>query len=254
MTSAYLAENNWKTIKDQDIELVILPWGATEAHNYHLPYATDNYQVEAISGAAVQKANEQGAKAIVLPAIPFGVNTGQQDLKLTINFYPSTQTKILGDVAESLSRQRIRKLLIMNGHGGNDFKQIIREVNARFPEMLICTSSWFKLSDRDRFFEAPGDHADESETSLMMYLRPDLVLPLSEAGNGESKSFRLQAINEGWVWAERKWSQVSKDTGIGSPYLASAEKGREFFEYLVEAYSQFLLQLSKLDLDEGLFE
>ncbi|MGQ7868371.1 creatininase family protein [Sunxiuqinia sp. sy24] len=254
MRSSYLAENNWKTIKSQDVDLVILPWGATEAHNYHLPYGTDNYQVEAISAASAQKANEQGANVLVLPAIPFGVNTGQLDIKLTINFHPSTQTKILFDVAESLSRQNIRKLLIMNGHGGNDFKQIIREVNTRFPELLICTSSWFKLSGRERFFDAPGDHADESETSLMLYLCPDLVLPLRKAGSGESKQFKVQALNEGWAWAERKWTEVSQDTGIGSPYLASAEKGQAFFDYLVEEYSQFMLQLSALDLEEGLFE
>ncbi len=228
MKSSKLAENNWKTIQNQVVDLVVLPWGATEAHNYHLPYATDNYQVEAISAESARKANEQGANVLVLPTIPFGVNTGQSDIKLTINLNASTQTKILFDIVESLNRQGIHKLLIMNGHGGNDFKQIIREVNYRYSDMFICASSWFKLSERHDFFDIPGDHADESETSLMMYLQPDLVLPLNEAGNGESRQFKVLALNENWAWAERQWSKISQDTGVGAPHLATAEKGKAF--------------------------
>jgi len=250
MKSPKIAENNWKTIKGQEVGLVVLPWGATEAHNYHLPYATDNYQVEAISEEAAKLANEKGAQVAVLPTIPFGVNTGQSDIRLTINLYPSTQQKILHDVAESLNRQGIYKLLVMNGHGGNDFKQMIREVNSKFPKMLICSSSWFKHPGRDRFFTLKGDHADETETSLMLYLKPELVLPLNEAGDGKSKSFKVTALNEGWAWAERQWTKVSADTGIGDPKMATKEKGKAFFEYLVEQYSDFMLQLSNVDLKD----
>lgn len=250
MLSPKVAENTWKSIKDQHVELAVLPWGATEAHNYHLPYATDNYQVEAISEEAAKLANEKGAQVAVLPAIPFGVNTGQSDIRLTINLYPSTQQKILHDVAESLHRQGIYKLLVMNGHGGNDFKQMIREVNSQFPNMLICSSSWFKHPERDRFFTLKGDHADETETSLMLYLKPKLVLPLNEAGNGKSKSFKVKALNESWAWAERQWTKVSADTGIGDPKYSTKEKGQAFFEFITVQYSDFMLQLSKADLND----
>jgi creatinine amidohydrolase len=250
MKSPKLAENNWKTIKGLPVSLVVLPWGATEAHNYHLPYATDNYQVEAISEEAAKLANAKGAQVVVLPAIPFGVNTGQADIKLTVNLYPSTQQKILYDVAESLDRQGIHKLLIMNGHGGNDFNQMIREVNFQFPNMLICNSSWFKHPGRDSFFTLKGDHADETETSLMLFLKPELVLPLNEAGDGKSKQFKVAALNEKWAWAERQWTKVSADTGIGDPSMATKEKGQAFFEFIVQQYSDFMLELSKADLDD----
>lgn len=85
-----LAETNWKTIKDQKIELAVLPWGATEAHNLHLPFATDNIMVEKIAAGAAESAWDKGAKVIVLPAIPFGVNTGQMDIRLNINMNPGT--------------------------------------------------------------------------------------------------------------------------------------------------------------------
>ena len=80
-----LAESNWKAVKDTPFEVAILPWGATEPHNYHLPYATDNYETGALAERAAEIAWNKGAKVVVLPTVPFGVNTGQLDLKLAIN-------------------------------------------------------------------------------------------------------------------------------------------------------------------------
>ena len=79
-----LAESNWKAVKDTPFEVAILPWGATEPHNYHLPYSTDNYETGALAERAAEIAWKKGAKVIVLPTVPFGVNTGQIDLKLAI--------------------------------------------------------------------------------------------------------------------------------------------------------------------------
>ena len=67
-----LADTNWKHLKDERIELAVLPWGATEAHNYHLPYATDNIEGTAIAEEAGRLAWERGAKVIILPTIPLG--------------------------------------------------------------------------------------------------------------------------------------------------------------------------------------
>ena len=90
-----LAETNWKTVKETDYEVALLPWGATEAHNYHLPYATDVVQCDGIGAEAARIAWEMGAKVILLPTVPFGVNTGQLDIKLDINMNPSTQLAVL---------------------------------------------------------------------------------------------------------------------------------------------------------------
>ena len=111
-----LAESNWKDIKEQAIELAILPWGDTEAHNYHLPYSTDVVEADEIGSESARKAWELGAKVMLLPTIPFGVNTGQQDIKLDLNIYPSTQMAILNDLIEVLNRQVIKKLLVLNSH------------------------------------------------------------------------------------------------------------------------------------------
>ena len=163
----------------------------------------------------------KGRESDVVTTVPFGVNTGQRDIKLDLNMYPSTKMAVLNDLVEVLNRQGIYKLLILNSHGGNDFKTLLRELGAKYPKMWLATCSWFKILDHSTYFEIPGDHADEMETSLMMHLRPDLVRPLSEAGAGHERKSKIEAMQEGWLWAERPWSQISADTGVGDPKAAT---------------------------------
>ena len=243
-----LEETNWKAVKGGIPEIAILPWGATEAHNYHLPYGTDNYLACGVANESARLAAERGANVMVLPVIPFGVNTGQPDITLDMNLNPSTQLMILKDLLTVLNRQGIKKFVIMNSHGGNDFKQHIRELNLLFPEMLITQCNYFKIPGAEKFFEDLGEHAGELETSLMLHLFPELVMPLEIAGKGHAKKFRVQALNQGWAWAERKWSQVTEDTGIGNPGKATAEKGKAFFEYLTAKIADFLVELNQADL------
>jgi creatinine amidohydrolase len=244
-----LAETNWKTIKDQHFELAVLPWGATEAHNFHLPFSTDNIMVEKIAASAAGSAFSKGAKVIVLPAIPFGVNTGQMDIRLNINMNPSTQFAILNDIADVLNRHNILKFMILNGHGGNDFKQMIRELGLKYPRLFICGCNWYQSFNNADFFQNTGGHADEMETSMMQYLVPELVLPLSEAGEGKGKKFRIDALNEKWAWAERKWTQVTSDTGIGNPYKANPVNGEMCFKAVTEIISKLIIELSEADIN-----
>jgi len=244
-----LSESTWKTIKDQKIDLAVLPWGATEAHNYHLPYSTDNIMVEKIAADSAELAWNKGSKMIVLPNIPFGVNTGQLDIRLDINLNPSTQLAILNDIIDVLNRQKVFKLLILNGHGGNDFKPMIRELGAKYPEMFICSCDWYKSFSNSDFFENGGGHADEMETSIMQFLVPELVLPLSEAGNGVGKKFRIKALNENWAWAERRWSKVTVDTGIGNPHKAARAKGELCYKEVVGKIGNLMIELSGADIN-----
>lgn len=245
-----LAEASWKTVKATPYEVAILPWGATEAHNYHLPYATDNLQCDHVAAEAARKAWEREAKVVALPTVPFGVNTGQFDIKLDVNMYPSTQAAVLTDVAEALSRQGISKLVVMNGHGGNNFKQMIREVGAKRSDVFICTLNWFEAVDWHEYFDEPGDHAGEMETSTIMHIAPHLVRSLEEAGSGEERSFKIGGLREGWVWAERQWSEITKDTGVGDPSRATAEKGERYLEAITDEIAEFLVELASADTDD----
>ncbi|MAZ26054.1 MAG: amidase [Cytophagaceae bacterium] len=245
-----LAETNWKALKEASFDLAVLPWGATEAHNYHLPYATDIYEADAVAAGAAKIAWEKGGKVIVLPTIPFGVNTGQSDILLDINLNPSTQLKIVDDIVTVLNRQGIKKLLILNSHGGNNFKPLVRELGLKFPEMFICFTFWPQAVDRSGYFDNPGDHADEMETSMIMYLKPHLVLEKEHWGTGSEKKHKINAFKEGWAWAERKWSQVSQDTGVGDPDKASAEKGERFFRDVTLKMGNLMHDLCMADRDD----
>jgi creatinine amidohydrolase len=243
-----LAETNWRAIKEQKIDLAVLPWGATEAHNYHLPYGTDIFEADSIAAEAGRLAWEQGAKIMILPTIPFGVNTGQPDITLDINLNPSTQLAILKDIVEVFNRQGINKLLVLNSHGGNDFKPILRELGLRFPDMFLLTCSWFQALDKNEFFEEKGDHADEMETSLILHLRPELVTPLEEAGEGAERKSKIKGIREGWAWSERRWSMVTEDTGIGNPKKATKEKGQKYFKAVTEKIAELLVEVANVDI------
>lgn len=241
-----LAESTWKTVDATPYDVAILPWGATEAHNYHLPYATDNIQCDALAAEAARLAWEQGTKVVVLPCVPFGVNTGQLDIKLCLNMNPSTQAALLADLANALAGQGVKKLVIFNGHGGNDFRQIIRELQPR-TSVFLALINWYRIGDRSSIFSAPGDHADELETSVMMHVAPDLVRPLSEAGDGGERRWSIAGMREGWAWAPRRWTQVSADTGTGNPAKASADKGKRYADIVTSKVAQFLGELAAAD-------
>jgi creatinine amidohydrolase len=241
-----LSEATWLSVREDPYEVAVLPWGATEAHNLHLPYGTDCYETTAVAEAAAERAWAQGARVVVLPTVPFGVNTQQLDIPLTVNMKPSTQAAVLADVVESLEAHRVSKLLVLNGHGGNDFRQMIRELQAVTP-LFLCTTSWFRIPATADHFDDPGDHAGEAETSLMMHLHPELVLPLEEAGPGATRDWRVAAFRERWAWAPRQWTRVTSDTGVGDPAPSTEAKGARFFEAVTTRLAAFLVDLGGMD-------
>jgi creatinine amidohydrolase len=244
-----LEETTWKTVRETEYSVAVLPWGATEAHNYHLPYGTDNHESSYIAAESARKAWEAGAKVIVLPAVPFGVNTGQIDIRLCLNMNPATQALVLTDIARSLEVQGIRKLVILNSHGGNDFRQMIRELQPR-SSVFVATINWWSCVDPASYFDEPGDHAGELETSVMMEIAPELILPLEEAGEGKERKFRVAGLRDGLAWAPRRWSHVSDDTGTGNPARATRAKGTRFLEAATDRIGSFLVELSSADLDD----
>jgi creatinine amidohydrolase len=251
MTQFLLSAATWKDIGDTPYDVAVLPWGATEAHNYHLPYGADTIQAERVAALAAEQASARGARVVVLPAIPFGVNTTQLDIKLCINMNPSTQAAVLADVVSSLEPHGITKLVILNGHGGNDFKQMIRELTPR-TKMFLSVVNWYSCVNVRDFFQDLGDHAGEAETSAMLHLAPELVRPLSEAGDGRARPWAIRALREGWAWAPRRWTEVTADTGIGDPRGATAEKGAAYVEAAVDRIAEYLVELSKTKTD-GLY-
>ncbi len=243
-----LEQTNWKQIKNQHYEVAVLPWGATEPHNYHLPYGTDSLETAQIAAGAAGKAWQRGAKIMVLPTIPLGVqNPGQIELPFCLHTRPSTQIIIFKDIVEALYGQGIRKLVVVNGHGGNDFKPMIREIQPQFPDMLISLVEWFKILDLSIYFEEDEDHAGEMETSVIMHYFPELVLPLDQAGDGNARSPKLTGIEDKTAWMPRQWDKVTKDTGVGNPKKANAEKGKRYVDALTTKISEYFIEMAECD-------
>ncbi len=238
-----------------DYDMAVLPWGATEPHNLHLPYLTDAILAHDVAVDAAQRAlTDYGVRAMVMPPVAMGAqNPGQRDLKFCIHYRQQTQCAILTDIVESLDHQGLRKLVIINGHGGNTFKSMIRDLAVDYPDFLILSSEWFTVLPAKDWFDEPGDHADELETSVMMHYHPELV-NLSEAGPGQVHPFALSSLREKVAWLPRHWTRVTNDTGIGNPHLATAEKGKRFAEAVAAKYALLIKELASVRSLDELYE
>jgi creatinine amidohydrolase len=243
-----LHEANLAQLRELKPNLAVLPWGATEAHNYHLPHGTDNVEAESLAHASAARAIARGARCLVLPCVPFGNNNMQLAGQVAaITMRSRTQQMVLTDVAESLVRQGIDRLLVLNFHGGNEFKPLIRDVMLDVPGIFIVQVHGYMLAPaaRDLLDVKAGEHADEFETSLLLHLSPDWVAPLKTAGEGAATPSALPAVTgTPGVWAPRDWQALTHDTGVGDPRRATADKGARMFEMLVDALTNVLVELS----------
>ncbi len=247
-----LSEQHHAFTRSRRWDVAVLPFGATEPHNLHLPYGTDTYQVEAIGLAACERACRAGAAVVLLPPVPYGVNTNHLKVPgaLACSVTPTTLLRILTDLTDSLERQGVRKLVLLNGHGGNELKPLTRELHHR-TGVFLCVCDWFRMAADlyPQIFERPGEHADEVETSLMLALRPELVRPeLADAG--EVRPTRLEAVNRGWVSITRPWHLATTNTGMGDPSAATADKGRRLLDALADRLAAFLVELAAARPDD----
>ncbi|MBL8824500.1 MAG: creatininase family protein [Planctomycetia bacterium] len=234
--------------------VAVLPWGATEAHNWHLPHGTDTIEATEFAVQAVAHACSNNAPCIVLPTIPFGNNNTQLTQTATITMRGSTQQLVLHDVCDSLIRQKIDRLVVLNFHGGNDFKSMIRDVMLDIPIFIVLVNGYQLAADQlsSILKDARMGHADEFETSLMLHLTPDWVMPLEQAGEGRTAVSQLPVLSSTpGVWCPRDWATLSNDTGDGNPKAATAAKGKKLFSIMVNRLSQLLVEIA--NAQEGQF-
>src|SRR6059058_1058239 len=201
MSTFILADHRHGDVRAHAWDVAVLPFGATEPHNLHMPYGTDTLQVEEIGRRGCEFASKAGARVILLPALPFGVNTNHLKVPgaVTCSLTPTTLLAILTDLTDALSRQGVKKLLLLNGHGGNELKPLTRELHHR-TDVFLCVCDWYRVAadQYPKLFEKPGEHADEVETSLGLAFFPDLLRP-ELADEGAARPCRLEAVNRGWV-------------------------------------------------------
>ena len=244
-----LAENNYAHIKDQSYEVAVLPLGATEPHNLHLPYGTDLYEASIVGDRICEAAHLAGAKVTLLPTIPFGTETNLREFPLAINLNPSTLNLVIKDVVDSLVGSGINKVVLLNSHGGNGLKPLLREMSGK-TEAHLFLCNWYQSLEDVYFeiFEKREDHAGEMETSFGLAFFPELVAQNEDgslkADDGATNETRIEALNQGWVSITRPWHLLTKNSGAADPHAATADKGQRMMNVLVERLGKFLVELS----------
>jgi creatinine amidohydrolase len=246
-----LAETNYGQIKSQPpFELAVLPFGATEPHNLHLPYGTDTLEVQTVAERACALAFERGARVVLLPTLPYGTETNQMRFPMAMNLDPSTIARVIADLVDSLATHGVRKCLLLNGHGGNDLKWILRELHLKTPVHLFL-SNWYKIAaDRHpTIFEDAGDHAGELETSMILAHFPDLVAS-GQADAGSMAKTRFDSVNRGWVEITRPWHLLTTNSGAGNPGPGTAAKGEALTAIVVERLAAAIEEIAGSPVDE----
>lgn len=245
-----LEELSLPDVRQLQPNVAVLPFAATEPHGAHLPYGTDIFEVQAVADRACQLASDEGARIVALPTIPFGVQTSQQSFPLSMNLYPSTLNRILSDLTESLDNSGVEKCVVLNGHGGNSFYTHLKELFGK-RKVFLVEVSWYELCCdlAAQLFLGGGDHANDMETSLVLYLRNELV-DMDRAGLQSVATFRLKGMCEGWARAPRPWDRFTDDSGAGDPRAATAEKGARFFEAVTRELATFLVDLATAEMDD----
>jgi creatinine amidohydrolase len=233
-------------------EVAVIPIGATEAHNLHLPYATDTLNVTHVAHEAAERANGRGAKVLVLPSLAYGQNDNCLGFPLTISVKTVNTQAVIGDILKSLETHGVYKCVILNGHGGNNLQAVVRDLNLS-TKVFVGLIGWPLAARRpgdESPFEKGGEHANESETSCLMVHRPDLV-HLERADEGQVRTSSITALEEGWMFCARPWDRLTTSSGYGDPRKSTPEKGHIIVERAIERISQCFCELAKAPMDEN---
>ena len=245
-----LTATNLGRLGRRKYEVAVLVTCAVEPHNRHLPLGQDLFHAGYVARRSCESAWQQSPNVVCLPAIPFGVDCNLMDFPMTVHLSQATLDKVLAEVIDSLRKHGIRKFVIVNGHGGNDFGPFIRQIQSDLDVHVFLCDWWQVGADRyDEIFSKPDDHAGQFETSIGLDLCPQLV-ELEAAGDGKTRPFRFEALEKGWVRTSRKFARLNDHCAAGDPTGASAEKGQQYLDLVCERISNFLVELAQAEIDE----
>ena len=251
MSSRWDLKNiTFKVVQEEKYRVAVLPVGSTEPHGFHLPYGTDTIESEGIAKRICQEAEARGAKVVLLPSIPYGVDSNMMEFPMTINVHQSTLNTLIGDIVRSLDYHKVPNLVILNGHGGNEFRPLLRELSNE-TEVFMSSVDWWKVGQDvyDGIFEEGGEHAHEMEAAVTLALCEEVV-HMEDAGDGKVRKSRFEAVDKGWAVITRPWHLLTDDSTFGNPKKATAEKGERYIEIIVERISKYIRQLSDSQRDE----
>jgi creatinine amidohydrolase len=250
-----LAKMTWedveKRLKESDVAIV--PVGSTEQHGPALPLDNDAFTSYTLAVTAAEKVADY-VKPIVTPAMSFGVSDHHMEFPGTITLPPQVFTNVIVNVCKSLIHHGFRKIVLLNGHGGNDaaLHTAIYELK-KDSDAFVCLVNWWNLV-MDVIREntkPPFLHADETETSIALALnqlvkKDKLVrtIPVSEIPEFIKHDFLASPPT---VEVPIKMKELSKTGVVGDATRASKEKGEKIVEATITRLTAFLRALKDLE-------
>ncbi|MCG3751103.1 creatininase family protein [Amycolatopsis sp. Poz14] len=218
--------------------LVLVSIGATEQHGPHLPTGTDGFLAAAVCERAAELAAPRAGRALLLaPTIPYGASDHHLPFNGTLSLSPQTLLHVLDDLARSIAVQGGRRLVIVNGHGGNVgvCHAFAGAASTRHGLAVAHTDYWRVLEPEDI---VPG-HAGEFETSMMMAVRGELVQ--EPAARELPATIRVSDVD---IHSERVW--LSIDGYTDRPELAALDRGRRWFERIASGLADRFVELAEV--------
>lgn len=244
-----LKRANLACLREHKYEVAVLPVGAIEAHNHHLPEGIDVIHTEYVAQTSCRKAWELCRSVICLPAVPFGVDSNLLAFPLTIHVSQKTLDAYLTEIVQSLRQHGIRKVVIVNGHGGNEFRPLVRQLQYD-TDVHVFVCNWWKVGADvvSKMFGKGDDHGGAFETSVALEICPQL-LDVQKAGDGRVPPFRFEALQKGWVGTSRDFSKLNDHCAISSDVAPDVEKGRQYLSLVCDRISSFLVELAQSEID-----
>jgi creatinine amidohydrolase len=236
----------------------IMVLGACENHGDHMPFGSDFiFPMELAKRVALAiNKNENGGNGvdmdivnsniIILPPIPYGVSSHHNQFQMTMSLHPATMIMVIQDVFESLIKNHVKRILVLNGHDGNigPVEVAARNTKDKHPEVVIaCLESWWTLIgqiEKDLFDVWNGlGHGGEAETSAMLASRPELV-NMEQAPKEVIPKLPGNDIRIYW-----KINELTNTGATGAPQKASIKKGEEAIRILERVVVSFLKEMEK---------
>lgn len=241
-----------RSIGGEDGSVAVVPVGSIEQHGNHLPVSTDTILADAMARLGAERVADE-IPVLVTPPIWTGLSPHHMDFGGTITLSVETLLSLLGDVADSVLENGFDAVLFLNGHGGNMsvIGAAVTGIGRRFPDAQVLGLTYFQLAEPfiDEIRESdPGGmaHGGEFETSLLLYLRPDLVeMDRAEAQYlDDPYDLRRKDLFEGGpLSVYRSFAEYSETGAIGDPGLATDKKGAEIHERLGDELETLLLAI-----------
>jgi len=221
---------------DRDQTIVLIPIAAVEQHGPHMPTGTDAFLCTAVAEALEKQLS---AEILLTPTIWLGASSHHLRIGATLDSALGSYIDTLCDVARSLLGNGFKRILFLNGHGGNidPMKIAIRKLQPEHVDALLVAGNYWAGADaiREQILEGEHQfvgHACEFETSLMLHICPDLVDQTKLGDAGEL----VPDVIDG-LYVSRDMFQRTRDGYTGRPDLATADKGKLLFDGIVSQLS-----------------